>query len=426
MSLMLIIGFAANANAKPTESRGWKTKSGHKTTAVALKVVDGKVHFKKASGSVIKVNLDLLADDDQKFLTDHFEIAPAAKPEPSSTNTEITGSGAEALTGLSQPQGKVVGPIETNGSNYYLYLPKSLKQNRPAPLLFYTNSGGGGKGQIIKKLRDGAETLGWIMAISVESKNGNPKSGAHVANCMKHILGNWPVDKGRIHYSGNSGGAARAFINSSMIRAYGVMPNIGYIPSGVNAKTDVVYGMGGGNDYNRYLTAHAAKKQRKDGFHRMSPGGHRGGPTDHYIDGMIWMHCKYMHENKSKHQDEATDFESSIIRWINKMKAKESQRAYSTACIIRDVYGISGENAKTLDHLIKELSQDKNNVLYHQGLQDINELSAKYFAALGEGGGSKMKHDEPKSRRAAEKLKAKYSGVKAILDVLDAIMKPTV
>ena len=88
----------------------------------------------------------------------------AKKPKP---------SGAEPATDLPHPQGEVVGPIDTGeGAKYFLYLPKTLKKNQKAPLLFYTNSGGGNKANL-NSITEGAELCGWIMAISVESKNQN-------------------------------------------------------------------------------------------------------------------------------------------------------------------------------------------------------------------------------------------------------------
>lgn len=423
--LFLTISLVNITHAEPTKSRDWKTKSGHTTNAKALKISEGKVHFQKANGETVQVSLNLLIEADKDFLTKHFGISPN-EPEPDNT-TKINGSNAAPLTDLAEAQGEIVGPINSDGSHYYLYLPKSLKKNRLAPLLFYTHSGGAKKnGNLIKVLTDGAEALGWIMAISVESSNQNRGSGVAVAKSMKHILETWPVDKTRIHYTGNSGGAARAFRNSAAIRAYGVMPNVGYIPSGANIKTEVIYGLGGGNDYNRYLTAYAAYKMKKDGFHRMSPKGHGPSPASYYVDGMIWMHCKYMKKNKSELRDEAQDFEASIIHWINEVKKNDPQRAYSNACVVRDIYEISSENASVLSNIIKELAKDNNNVLYHQGLQDINELSRKHFAALGENGGSKRKHSHPKSNKAAAKLKEKYAGVEAIIEILNAIMKKTV
>jgi len=405
----LLLSISHFAMALPTESRVWETTSGHKTTAVALKVVDSKVHFKKPNNSVIKVNLDLLSDADQQFLIEFFKITPSSDEQ--GNDSLVKGSNAKPLTGLSQPQGKVVGPIESDGSHYYLYLPKSLKEGRLAPLLFYTNSGGARKnGNLINVLSDGAEALGWIMAISVESSNKE----------------NWPVDKNRIHYTGNSGGAARAFHNSVKTRAFGVMPNVGYIPSGAEIKTEVIYAISGGFDYNRYLSAYAAKTRGKDGFHRMTNKGHgNNSHSSYYVDGMIWMHCKFMDKKKSKLRDEAADFEASIITWINNIKSSNPERAYANACVVRDEYDMSGKNEGILNDIISELAKDNNNVLYHEALGDINDLSNKLMAPLGRNNGSLHNHFHAPSSKAAKKLKQKYSGVKSITEVLDAIMKST-
>ena len=425
LSIVLIfLSITAFSFALPTQSREWKTKSGHKTTASALKVADGKVHFKKANGSVIKVDINLLSGPDKKFLYKFFKIDPS-KPQEKKEHKTPTASKAQPLTDLSQPQGEMVGPIKSNNSSYHLYLPKSLKKNRKAPLLFYTHSGGGKTTKLINGLTDTAEALGWVLAISVESSNKNQGNNSICKDSIKHILETWPVDKNRIHYTGNSGGGARTFINSSLVPAFGLMPNVGYIPGGYNVKTNVIYALGGGNDYNRYATAHAATTMKKNGFHRMSPKGHGPSPITYYQDGMIWMHCKYMKQNKSKLRDEAQDFEAGIIAWINNIKQQEPQRAYSNACVVRDVYEISGENTATLNGIITDLAEDKNNALYHEGLLDINALSKKHLAPLGKAG-SKMKHFHSQSNKAAQKLKEKYIGVKSIIDILNTIMKKTV
>lgn len=421
-SLFVFLIFVNYSSAVPTEKREWSTASGHKTEAIALRIVDGKVHLKKSNGAVVKVKLSLLTGADQEFLKKHFKIDDSKQK---AEDNALEGSGAAAAEGLAQPAGKLSGPISANGSTYYVYVPKTLKAGRKASLLFYTHSGGGGNGHLINQLSDAAETLGWIMAISVESKNGNRDNSKHVANCLKHIFDTLPVDEDRIHYSGNSGGAAMAFVNSSNKKAFGIMPNIGYIPNGVNVKAKVIYGMGGGNDYNRYLTAYAADKFKKNGFHRMSTKGHGEGPFDHYMDGMIWMHCKYL-EMKRPSADEKKDFEASIISWLNKLKSSNPKRAYHNACVVRDVYKISGKGGRLVNAIIRELSADRNNVLYHEGLLDIDELSGKKLAALGEGGGSKMKHYSKAAATAAEKLKKKYGSVQEIVGVLNDIIKETV
>jgi len=406
--------------AEPIESRDWKAKSGHKVTASALKVQNGKVYFKKADGKTIQVPLEKLVDTDQELLKKHFEISD----EPAKGD----GSGAETAEGLSHPLGEVSGPVDAGeGSTYFVYLPKSLKQGRKAPLLFYTNAGGGNKG-LIASLTEYAEVFGWVLATSVESSNkaGWDTNTKNCTNCLEHILTNLPVDKERIHYTGNSGGGAQAFVNTQIKKAYGVMPNIGYIPQGVNVKATVVYGLGGGHDYNRYLTAHAADKYKKNGFHRMTSKGHSGAPADHRGDGMFWMHCKFLAKEKSKHSAEAQDFELSTLDWLTKMKDTNPQRAYSNAIFFKEIYDLSGANSAALSKLTKDLAQTPDNVLYHEGLLAIDNLSGKYFASLGAGGGSQFNHSSSKAVKAAEKLKTTYGHLPALATVLDAIMKNTV
>ncbi|MFK7910062.1 MAG: SHD1 domain-containing protein [Akkermansiaceae bacterium] len=416
----LFISIASILTAEPTAARDWKAKSGHTVKASAIKVEDGKVHLKKSNGKVIRVPLDKLSPADQTLLKEHFKISDEATVE--------SGSSAKAAEGLPHPLGEVSGPVDAGGgSTYFVYLPKSLKQDRKAPLLFYTNAGGGNKNHI-SSLSEYAEAFGWVLAVSVQSKNkdGWELNTKNCKNCLEHILTNLPVDKDRLHYTGNSGGGAQAFVNTTIKSAYGVMPNIGYIPQQTNERTTVIYGLGGGNDYNRYLTAHAADKYKKNGFHRMTKHGHGSAPHDHRGDGMFWMHCKFLGKEKRKHADEAKDFELSSLQWLTEMKNKNPMRAYSNAVFFKEIYEPSDNNAKALEKLITELAATKDNVLYHEGLLGIDNISGKYFAPLGKNGGSKMKHESPKAARAAEKLKETHGQIPAISEVLDAIIKPTV
>ncbi len=416
----LLLQITMPLSANPTSSRMWEASTGHKLKASALQVKDGKVHLKKDDGKTIQVPLNKLTEEDQNFLKEHFKL--------SEKTTLADSSNSEILENPPHPLGVISGPIEANGgSTYYVYLPKSLKKNRQAPLLFYTNSGGG-KPNLIKRLTQYADLFGWVFAISVDSSNkaGWDKNTKNCTNCLEHILSTLPVDEERIHYTGNSGGGAQAFVNTQIKKAYGVMPNVGYIPSGVNARTKVVYGLGGGYDYNRYLTAHAAHQYKKNGFHRMSEGGHSGTPLDHRGDGIFWMHCKFLGKAKSDHSDEAKDFELSTLNWLNQLKSTNPQRAYSNGIFFKEIYAPSGANAKALESLLNELKKTETNVLYHEGLLGIDQHSGKYFVEFGEAGGSKFGHTSNSSIKAAEKMQQKYGHIPAINKVLEAIKKKTV
>ena len=413
-----IFQITAVTAATPTEFRNWEATTGHKIKASAVQVADGKVHLKKDNGKIIQVALDKFIDEDQEALKAHFKLSEQAPTE---------GSGAEAASGLPHPLGEMSGPVEAEGSTYHVYLPKSLKKNRKAPLLFYTHAGGGNT-KLLKELTPYAEQFGWVLAISVESSNkaGWEKNTKNCTNCLDHILDTLPVDIDRIHYTGNSGGGAQSLMNTQIKKAFGVMPNIGYIPGGVNVRAKAVYGLGGGYDYNRYLTAHAADKYKKDGFHRMSSKGHSGAPADHRGDGMFWMHCKFLGKAKSDHADEAKDFELSTLSWLTTLKGKNPQRAYSNAVFFKELYEPSGTNAQALESLMKELRQDPNNSLYHEGLLAIDAHSGKHFAALGKNGGSAFSHVSASSTRAATKLQETYGHIPAINQVLEAMKKKTV
>lgn len=406
--------------AKPTEERTWTATNGKTVTAAATSVDSGKVSLKKSNGKTIQVPIATFIPADQELLKAHFA------DQPEDTPTAET-SDSEAATGLPQPQGQVVGPIETgNDAKYFLYLPNSLKKGRRAPLLFYTHSGGGNK-DLIKKISEGAETCGWILAISVESKNANPggfkQNIGYSERSIEHIIKTLPVDKDRIYFTGNSGGGATSLANSAKIKNMGAMPNVGYIPDGYEPKGKDFFIIGGGHDYNRYTSAHANKELGKKAIHRMHPGGHGVSPNWLYIDGMIWFQTRFLEREQKDHQDEAKDFEASIIKWINEKKAAEPYRAYATAKMLLTDYEPSSANKPALEALEKELSADPKNPLYYQALQDINELSEKNLADFG--AGSLKNHSDPKVTKAAEKLLKKYTGIPIIEPTLKAIAGKT-
>jgi len=397
-------------------SREWKAKGGHVVEGKVMTVEGGEVSLERAEGQVVKVKLELFVEEDQKAIREHFGLPDGPVP--------AAGSGAKAAEGLPFPMGKVHGPVDAGGSNYFVYVPKSLKEGREAPLLFYTNAGGG-QGKMIQELTPAAETLGWVLAISVESSNkrGMAANERHNQACLDHLLKNLPIDKGRLHYTGNSGGGSEAFANSSIKKAFGVMPNIAYIPDVGLEKTEVVYGLGGGSDFNRYLTAFAAAKYKDKGFHRMTNKGHAAAPPEHRFDGMFWMHCHFLADAKSGYDDERRDFELATLTWLRGLKPN---RAYSNAVLFRDIYKPDGQNRQVLDHMLKKLEKDSANPLYHEGLMAISEFSKKYFAPLGERGGSKIGFKDPKNAALVDReLMPKYGKVPELAPVLQAMRAQT-
>ncbi|SHK07516.1 SLA1 homology domain 1, SHD1 [Rubritalea squalenifaciens DSM 18772] len=416
LSLLLL---STQINAAPTEQRLWTASNGKTVNASITSIEGDKVVMKKDDGKTVKVPITIFIQEDQDFIHKHFEaeIAEASKP---------SGSDSQPATDLPHPQGEVVGPIEaSNGAHYLLYLPKSLKQGRKAPLMFYTHSGGGNK-NLLNTISEGAETCGWILAISVESKNKNDFQDnlKKCQSCLEHIYETLPVEKERTYFMGNSGGGATAFANSAENKCTGAMPNVGYIPDGHDPKGKDYFIIGGGKDYNRYTSAHANKKLGKKAIHRMHPGGHGVSPKWLMIDGMIWLQTRYLAREQKDHMDEAADFEVSMLSWINELKAKEPYRAYATAKLLLSEYEPTSKNKAAIESISDELGKEKTNVLYYEALQDINDLSEDVLSGFGSG--SKMKHSDPKVIKAVDKLLKKYTGVPIIEDTLKAIADKTV
>ena len=409
----------------PTEQRDWKSTAGTTITAEAVKVDGGKVTLKAADGREFAVPLDKFVEEDQEFLKVHFEIKPPEPGQPMGSSSTVI------KDGLAHPVGKVSGPIDAGGgSTYFVYVPKSLREGRKAPILFY-NSAGRGSANTIQRYSEGAEVNGWVLAVSVESKNGpdHPEGNhEHTKRCLAHLLETLPVDEDRVYFSGNSGGGAMSFYNALRIKSMGNMPFIGYSPDKEYPKGQYCYGIGGTNDYNRYLTANAVDEYGDRGMHRLGVGGHSNGPDWLGDEGITWLNGRYLGDRRKEATlaDERLDFEASLIAWIRDLKEKAPYRAHYWCSFLQDEYKISGANAEIVAGLFTELSADRNNVLYTEGIEAIDEFSEKYYAGEGAGGGSQFNHTTSGIESAAKKLAAKYAGVPEIEEVAKKLGEPTV
>jgi hypothetical protein len=273
---------------------------------------------------------------------------------------------------------------------------------------------------------EGAELCGWILAASVESKNGQSFDQNHDVSekAVKHIFETLPADPDRLYFEGNSGGAATAIGNASKIKCLGVMPNVGYMPNHVRPPRVLFYIIGGGSDFNRYASAEMAKKFGDNAVHRLNPGAHSAAPIWQRIDGMIWFHIKYLAKNRKNHADEALDFEARMIEWITQKKETESHRAYYTARLLIDEYEIDGKNGSIVEKLLEELETNEKNKLYYEGLELLDKISKKGLSGIT--GGTKKQPPTPSDVvRMINKEMTRFIGVPVIEETLKAILKPT-
>ncbi len=420
-TVFLIFLLTAFSNGKPTESREWVSTAGTKVTGAAQSVRAGKVLLKLADGRELTVPLDKLSAADREFLTAHFgeESEVAAS----------TGSDAAFVTeGLAQKIGEVVGPIDAGeGSHYFLYIPKSLRKDRLAPLM-HVNDAGGGNANSVKGFIEGAEICGWVLAASVESKNGNStaQNFKFAKANVTHITGSLPVDPERVYFTGGSGGGAMSFYNAAMLPGAGSMPQIGYIPDNAVPKKGDHFVCGGTTDYNRYTSANAAQVLGKSAIHRLYVAGHGGAPPWLRTEGIVWLNGRHLANNRRSREmaAESLDYEASMIEWIGKLSSTEAHRAYYWCVFLRDEYKISGANATLLGTITAKLSSTAENVSYVKGIAEISEFSEKHYSKMGSG--SAFKHTTPKMASDSEKLAAEFAGVPMIEEIMKQLGMPTV
>jgi len=419
---------ASSALAEPTALREWTSLAKTKISAVA-KSCDGSVVLLTASdGRDIELGIDKLIPADQDFLLQHFGHLSAAAPEGEAQDSRRP----FVKEGLAHPIGEVAGPIDANGGGtYFVYLPKTLRKERNAPLLFISTAGGG-KANGLKKYTPTAERLGWIVAISVEAKNGYPnfpeENFSYSEACVKHLQEALPIDGDRLFFTGNSGGGATSIRNLIGLDGAGAMPVVGYTPSGQEVqKSALLYGIGGTTDYNRYLTARAASLQGDRGVHRFYAGGHGGSKERDFVDGMFWLEGRFLAEHADDFAKDRLDYEVATIGLINDLKENAPHRAYYWAqFLLGDTYQISGENRVVLEPIATALSADSTNQNYVDGLAALDSLSDDVFAEFGEGGGSKMGHSTAKTESAAKAIQEQFTGTPEIEELAKALQEPTV
>lgn len=410
--LPLLVAASLANGAEPTEVRSWSSTAGTSIEASATAFSNGVVTLETTTGRLLKVNASKLSAADRELLDGHFAGAAS------------TGGGEPA--DLEHPLGETVGPIEADGSHYFLYLPKSLKKGRKAPLLFFTCSGGGDAGRL-NPMIEGAELCGWIIAISQESKNGMERevSVVHSKNCVDHIKETLPVDEERVYFSGNSGGAREAYFNSSKIKSAGVLGLIaGAKPDEISRKMDYFF-ISGARDYNRCGTSFSYGAAKSSAAIRFHPGGHGDGPGWLMTEGMVWLQTRCIEKGKKEVSDaERLDFETATLDWAEAMKDSEPYRAAWWVDRIIEA-GLTPASKSRAEALGKELGSGSEAAAYSKGLAALENFAARELADGPRYAPDCFEHTSSSIQKKVEKLEASYGATPWVKDILAAMKEKT-
>ncbi|MDP0492502.1 MAG: hypothetical protein Q7Q71_15760 [Verrucomicrobiota bacterium JB023] len=415
-SLLILVLTSQLVRSEATEERVWTSTAQTTITGQALSLANNQVTFETTDGRKLTVPLNKLVSEDQAFLKKHFAgKLPSLPALPAPPN-------------LPYEQGKVHGPIDTGqGSSYYLYLPKSLSAEYPAPLFLWTGSAPSRAGAL-NHFIEGAELTGMVIAASVEScnKNRGPISNTeHAGNCLEHLEQTLPVEPGRYFFCGQSGGGAEAFVNADTYKSVGVFSYVAYIPEGKLPKyCDYVYAAGGAWDYNRYLSAYAAQCAGKNGTHRLYPGGHRTDRGEVPTEGMCWLYTRELYDNLEGREMEQRRFEDRFLRYLrDDLQSNKPHLAYYWCDHLLEACEIEGQFASLVEEISQSLAPTQQR--YLDGRKALDEFSDDHFAKHGESTGSKMKHSTASIKSAAKKLEEEFAGVVDIAETAAELQKPT-
>lgn len=400
--------------AEPTGVRSWKSTAGSDIEARAKSIDGGVVTLETPSGREIKVPTEKFVPEDQAVLEKHFGQA-GEKKDPSSGQP----------TTLAHKQGEVVGPIEARGSHYFFYLPKSLKTGRKSPLLFFTNSGGGTPDQLTA-LIEGSEICGWILAISVESKNGMeaPESIAHCRNCVSHIKATLPVDADRVYFSGISGGSREAFENSVAMDSAGVLAIVAGAQPGQIKRRKHYFFISGATDFNRYGTAKSFSEAKGFSAFRFNALGHAVGPDWLVTEGIVWLESKW-HQKAKKSDDARADFETAALDWVEKLKTSEPWRAAWWAAHLIECGLIHPVAQTRAAALTKKLGAHADAVGYAKAITDLEGFAADTLSGGPIYSPDCMNHTNSGIRKKAEALASRYAAVPWVKEICAAVGNPT-
>jgi hypothetical protein len=404
MACFLMVGASAVA-AEPTESRTWSSTAGTSLEAKAKAVDGGVVVFETKDGRVVKVPLDKLVAADREALVEHFgvEDKPTTAEPPKGDAT------------LAHPLGKTVGPITANGSTYFVYLPTTLKAGRTYPLLLYTGATGGVEGTL-NPLKEGAEICGWVVACSVESRNGqdNEVAHKHAKNAVDHLKQTLPIDAKRIYYAGNSGGARMAFFNSLKLKGAGVIAQIAGAKDEEIERGKPYYFISGAHDYNRAGTAHSYSLAKRSSAFRFHKEGHTEAPPWMLTEAIVWMEAQWQKQAKS--DPTRADFEVAVAHWIAKLVSEDENRA---------AWWIAHLTNTGFRPKLPVLKPSEAHTAYINGIAALENFAAGTIAEGPRYSPACFNHTSPEIDKKADAMLETFGSNEWLKSVLESLKKPT-
>lgn len=274
----------------------------------------------------------------------------------------------------------------TKGGNtysYFLYFPAGYDAQRahPWPVMFLMDPGGGSQGTM-DLYTEGADRNGFVLAVSVQSKNGNPESEKAVLAMVGDVLAKQPVDPARGYASGFSGGARMAFWLSGERKRniIGLLPcGAGCVSRPFNEKA-AAYGLSGSTCFNRWDMAITFNKRiRKNGLLKFFPGGHEWGSPQMIREGMDWLNGRFLAgpgRPEPSYAAEKAAYGARILKEIERRQETEPEYAYEWSLLLGQLPVPEAPAARAL---AQKLGSSPRILRYLEARKAVDRFVDKHF-----------------------------------------------
>ena len=381
-SLCLWFTFGSRGNANETEWRTWTSVQGSKIEArLVERTGEVVVLERKDGGRQLQVRLSQLSQEDRDYLQSLPEVV-----EPPEETGETT------VTGLEAEPGVISGQITCQADerwSYRLYLPKDFHTGRQWPVWFVMSAGGGKNGKALRRYIPGADRLGCILALSVQSKNNFADSDLAIEAMADDVYERLPVIEGLGFTSGMSGGSRMAYLLAERDKRIGGVLACGS-ESGVYLKeadfrparlrrSTTVYSLIGTNCFNR-SEAVRSHQEFPDHFRlRFFSGRHDWAKSPYIEEGMARVYGETLKQLKG--DDRTADrrrYARTMWAWTQEMRAGQPWEAASWARFLAD-FEEDPRIQSQAKELAGELKDDERVQLATKADKAIDGFCKKHF-----------------------------------------------
>jgi hypothetical protein len=408
LSLLLIA-----ASAMRAEEAEWRTWTSSAGTRIEAKLVEqtstSVVLVQKGNGRRLTVKLSQLSAADRDFLTElrkSDDDMGFDKPTKKSDVAPTTIEGVDAKPG--ETSGEIACASNPNWT-YHLYLPKFFHTGKKWPVWFIMSPGGGTGGGALDRYKEGADKLGCILALSVQSKNGFAESDKAIETMAEDVFKRLPVIEELGFTSGFSGGARMAYLLAERDKRIagvlacgsggGVYLSADEFREAKLRKSTYVCSLMGTNCFNRNEAVRSHQDFPDNYRLRFFEGGHAWADSKLIAEGMAIVLGEGLKSSRNRDLEEIKrDYARAMFTWATKLQTDEPWEAVFWAKFLAGFDG-DGDVSSDAKKLADDLEDDDERV---EAAADAQEVIDKFCKKHLDKPGSSEDAKKPDESRKAE------------------------